>query len=159
MNRSVRIEHECENCAGTGLYSGFGEQNGAAVVCHGCTGTGKVIFEKTFKLFSRRQKTKGVKRVFQCNPGITIGERKAGKGGPLKLKDFGGISPEGWKAGKPFGPGTEMRRFVCPAWWYQSVDYKRKPGWKECGSVGSFSNCPSFKNKSKCWERFDKEKL
>lgn len=53
--------------------------------------------------------------------------------------------------------GEKMRKFTCPAWWYQSVDYEKKPDWEECIGMGSFSNCKHFKNKDFCWERFDKE--
>lgn len=150
----IEIEHECESCNSTGLYRGFAEGEGAAVVCKGCDGTGKAVFEMTYTKFTRRKKRRGVTRVFQANVGIGIGP---GKDKEHKLEDFGGMSFKDWDAGKPFGPTTEMRNFVCPAWWYQTVDYKKKPDWKECQASGGFSKCPSFKGKAKCWERFDRE--
>jgi hypothetical protein len=62
-----------------------------------------------------------------------------------------------WLVGNPFPEKGEMREAVCPAWWYQNVDYKRKPEWDECTGCGRFSDCKNFKTKEKCWERFDKE--
>jgi hypothetical protein len=50
-----------------------------------------------------------------------------------------------------------MRKYTCPAWWYQSADYKKKPNWKECLACGSFSSCKHFSIKQNCWDRFDKE--
>jgi hypothetical protein len=35
----------CEECGGTGLYSGRFEVCGAAVICHNCDGTGAVEYE------------------------------------------------------------------------------------------------------------------
>lgn len=149
----IEIEHECEACKGTGLYQGFAEHDGAAVVCNGCRGTGKAIFKMDYKEFTGRKKRHGVKRVFQANVGIGVGKA----GGKYKLEDFGGISFKDWEKGKSFGPGTEMRAFVCPAWWYQTVDYDKKPDWKECRACGSFSNCSHFEKKAECWKRFDEE--
>jgi hypothetical protein len=50
-----------------------------------------------------------------------------------------------------------MRNYTCPAWWYQSADYTKKPEWEECIACGSFSECKNFSNKEKCWEKFDAE--
>lgn len=33
---------ECQDCRATGLYSGFAEPKGTAVICHKCDGTGCV---------------------------------------------------------------------------------------------------------------------
>jgi len=52
---------------------------------------------------------------------------------------------------------SENRLFTCPAWWYQSADYEKKPRWKECLVCGSFSSCNSFVEKEKCWKRWDVE--
>jgi hypothetical protein len=158
----VRVEHECKNCSGTGLYQGFGEQkDAAAVVCSYCKGTGQRVFEEQFTPFTGRKPKKGVKRVFQTNPGIAIGTAPGcvdpQTKEPLRLDHFGGIPYKDWAAGKGFPPGSEMRRFVCPAWWYQSADSTKRPEWKECGWGQIFSDCKHFKDKSKCWERFDKE--
>lgn len=159
-SQHIRIEHECESCDGTGLYRGFAECEKVAVVCSRCKGEGKAVFEQTFKTFLGKKKRKGVDRVFQCNPGVGIGvvqaNHKTGEAA-VKLEDFGGISYKDWAASKGFPQGSEMRRFVCPAWWYQSADSTKMPEWKECEWGQIFSDCKHFKDKSKCWERFDKE--
>jgi hypothetical protein len=83
------------------------------------------------------------------------------KGEVLTLETFGGVPHEEWaklKNPNKFPPRTEMRRWACPAWWYQCVDYDLKPQWKECIGCGSFRDCSCYPDKEKCWERFDKEK-
>lgn len=141
----VHLEVECGSCKGTGLYCGFAEGPGVAVVCHTCDGSGKSVIKETYKKFTKRKSRKDVKVVVATNPGIG-----------LRVGDAG-ISYAEWKNGVPFDPGTEARKAVCPAWWYQSADYKKKPDWKECQGLGGFRQCPSFKANEKCWERWDKE--
>lgn len=157
MKKTIEFDQECQSCGGTGLYIGMAERDGAAVVCCECDGTGMEHFKHTFNEFvGRKEPTKPVRQVYQTNPGITIGE---GGSKEFKLSDFGGMSYSEWEKGSPFKVGMENRAFTCPAWWYQKADYKKKPGWDECNaSLGrSFSGCPSFQNRSKCWERWDKE--
>lgn len=36
----VKIDTECKDCGGTGLYCGFAEPKGTAVICLGCKGSG-----------------------------------------------------------------------------------------------------------------------
>jgi hypothetical protein len=62
-----------------------------------------------------------------------------------------------WEAGLPFPPKSENRAYTCPAWWYQSENYKLKPEWETCPGIGLFSSCKHFCTKEKCWERWDKE--
>lgn len=141
------IVRECQSCGATGLYRGMGERDGVAVVCHTCNGTGKETITVNWTPFETRKPARGVSVVLQTNPGICAA--------PGIVP--GGIPFEDWTAGKPFPRrGAEMRQHTCPAWWYQSADYDRKPNWKECG-WGAFSSCAHFKDKAKCWERFDKE--
>lgn len=156
--KTFEYECECESCDGTGLYVGFAERDGAAVVCSRCGGTGKQKNKIKYKTFDKKKERKGIKRVFQTNPGIGIGQghnRQTGE--KYRLSDFGGMSYEDWKSGVPFRPGMEMRQFTCPAWWYQGADYKNKPEWKECICCGSFSGCEKFGQKEKCWEKWDRE--
>lgn len=152
MKHRIELKQKCIPCGGTGLYSGMGESEGCAVVCSSCKGTGCQDFVHEYEDFEGLVEREDVKRVYQTNPGIKIGE-----GNGYRLEDFGGIPYENWKAGKPFRLGTENRKFTCPAWWYQSADYKKKPRWKECIGIGSFSSCPYFGNMEECWRRFDKE--
>lgn len=149
-----KIECACESCGATGLYVGYAERNGAAVVCHTCDGTGKVTRKIEWDEFDGRKTRRGIKRVFGVNPGIGIGENKEMG---LKLKDFGGMSYAEWRAGKKWKPGMEDRKHTCPAWFYQSFNYDLKPDWKECSCCGSFSDCESFADKGACWKRWDKE--
>lgn len=150
-----KIKVACTSCKATGLYVGMGERDGAAVVCHTCKGTGESTLE--YDDFTGRKPKPGVvKRVYQVNPGICIGT-----GNGHRLEDFGGISYAEWNSGQGFPKrGSENREFTCPKWWYQSEDYKRGPDWKECdNTLGStFSSCPYFKTKDRCWARFDEEK-
>lgn len=140
------IDIECQSCGGTGLYIGICERDGAAVVCSACKGTGCQCFE--YKPFMWRKEKRGVKRVFQSSCGICIGGN---------LEDFGGLSYDEWKSGANFPKGTENRICTCPAWYYQSVNYKLKPHWDECIEIGAFSDCKQFKCKDRCWKRWDKE--
>ena len=151
MDHLIEYDESCRPCKATGLYVGMAEKSGAAVVCHTCDGTGKHHVKIEWNDFNGRQRQDGVSRVYKTNPGICIG---AGNG--HRLEDFGGISYEDWKSGKEFVSGTENRKFTCPAWWYQSADYSKKPEWKECG-YGAFPACPSFSKKDQCWQRWDKE--
>lgn len=144
-------EAECDACEGTGLYVGIAERDAAAVVCSSCKGSGCREIVVRWKAFGGRKRRKGVRRVVQTNPGICVGE-----GHGHTLEDFGGLPYDDWERGESFGTGTEMRRFTCPAWWYQTADYSKKPDWKECG-WGAFSSCAHFCLKDECWARFDRE--
>lgn len=149
----MRIEHdeECRDCGGTGLYVGPVERDGNAVVCHRCKGTGCFRFVHEYTPFVARRKRNDIAWVVEANPGIVVG-----LGNNLRLPEFGGMPYAGWSAGKPFPRGSEMRKFVCPAWWCQSCG-KDKPDWAECG-LGRFSDCKYFPTKDKCWTRYDWER-
>lgn len=143
------IEIQCEDCRGSGLYRGMWERDGFAVVCFRCKGTGKRLFE--YVPAGPRSTKAGVTRVIQCNPGIVVGGDDP--------QEFGGMSYEDWLKGKPFPPGSEMRRFTCPAWWFQCVPGGGKPEWDWCNEgmrLGDrFSGCKRFACKERCWERWD----
>jgi hypothetical protein len=154
----IEVSERCQSCGGTGLYSGMAERDGAAIQCYTCKGTGCHQFVHTYEPFTHREKSEGVIRVYEGNPGIVIGAGGGYAGGSYSLEDFGGIPLEDWEAGKPFPPGSENRQFTCPAWWYQSVDYDKKPDWTGCKSFnGSFTSCRHFASKAACWERWDRE--
>lgn len=135
---------------------GFAEHDGAAVVCHNCKGTGKVHVVHTYEDFEGRKSRKGIKRVYRVNPGIGVG---AGHG--HTLEEFGGMPYDDWAANKKFPKGSEMRKYTCPCWYYQSADYDKAPAWRDgevqCQIRGSFSGCKHFPEKEKCWARWDKE--
>ena len=129
MTNSITIERECTVCDSTGLYIGMGERDGSAIVCYVCDGTGCVKETIKWNSFKKRKDRNKVLRVFLKNPGISIGSGVV-EGKHLYLKDFGGMTHNQWlNLAHPdvFPDGTEMRKFTCPAWWWQSVDYKKKP--------------------------------
>lgn len=57
----ITVKYECSDCDGTGLYCGFAEPKGTAVVCLGCKGKGHVT--SRFKEFTTRKKKSGVKTI------------------------------------------------------------------------------------------------
>jgi len=155
MKKVFEVEEYCANCEGTGIFVGFAEKDGAGVVCHSCDGTGCIHYVHEYEEFvQRKDVSRKIKRVYQVNPGVGIEENDE-----CSLEDFGGMPIKEWEAGLPFPPKSENRKFTCPSWWYLSANYDLKPTWDACHhSWGrSFSECPFFKTKEKCWERFDKE--
>jgi len=56
-----KIEVECSACKATGLYCGFAEPKGTAVVCRQCGGTGKKTLRGT--PFTCRKRRRNVKWV------------------------------------------------------------------------------------------------
>jgi hypothetical protein len=143
----IEYECQCKSCGGTGLYVGMAERNGAAVLCINCKGTGREVNRITYTEFDKRKKRSGVTRVYKCNPGICINDDPK----------FGGMPFSDWHKGHEFPPGHEMRNYTCPTWYYQTADYNKKPNWKECEILGSFSECKNFCNKHKCWAKWDKQ--
>ena len=152
MKKKIEVNQKCQACDGTGLYKGLGEGDGIAVVCNHCRGKGSYKFVHTYEEAGPRTLQKNVLRVIQSNPGI-----KAGEGNNCTIEDFGGVSYKEWLNTGEFPEGTEMRKFVCPAWWYQSVDYEKKPRWDECIGIGVFSQCSQFSSKQACWKKWDAE--
>ena len=146
----MKWDQECKSCSGTGLYIGFAEKDGASVICNKCKGAGKQHQYFEYTEFTGRKDNSKATHVFAVNPGIGVDNGKITPGG---------VSKEEWMADSrsPFQPGNELRQHTCPAWWYQSADYNKKPDWKECLGVGTFARCQYFPTKHKCWERWDKE--
>lgn len=60
----------CKACAGTGVYVGMGEKNGASIVCSRCRGSGAV--EEDYTPFTTRYIRDGVKTVASRSHGIVI---------------------------------------------------------------------------------------
>ncbi len=151
----IEIKAECDKCGGTGLYSGMGESDEVAVVCHRCKGTGERLIVIEYKDFTGRKERPGTLRVIEWNPGIKVGGIKSGESPP---NEFGGMDYDTWKVGMSFLPGMEMRKYTCPSWWYQGANYKKKPDWNCCPGVGrKFSSCTYFDCKASCWTRWDEE--
>lgn len=139
----------CTSCDGTGVYVGFAEIEGAAVVCSSCNGRGWSEFKFERALPERRVR-KGVTTVFRRNQGFVLSPESAG-----------GLPYEEWRGGARLSvtPTDFDRKSMCPAWYWQNNKYENKPDWKECSeSLGrSFPDCPHFKDRAKCWARSDKE--
>lgn len=154
MKHVIEFDEKCKSCDGTGLYVGIGERDGAAVVCAICKGTGCKHTVVTYEDFEKRKIREEAVHIYEVNPGITIGSNKE-----CHFTDFGGMPYKDWLDGKPFEVGMENRNYTCPCWWYQLADYEKKPNWDECSrNIGrSFSACKHFKDKAKCWERFDRK--
>jgi len=63
MNQE-KVKVECRACGGTGLYKGFAEPEGHAVVCSSCGGKGyKTGFGSGSELFTGRKKKAGIRYV------------------------------------------------------------------------------------------------
>lgn len=137
----------CENCRGTGLYVGMAERDGAAIVCHGCKGTGGVL--RTFTLFAKRELRDDVTRVYQRGCGFVIGVNP----GVCGLSDFGGVPFAEWNPEQPFPKGAEDREHTCP-YWFHGQEWKHK----RCDDSHAgqrYSDCPHFKYKTNCWALYD----
>lgn len=151
---TIEIEEECKACKGTGVYIGMAERDGAAVVCFKCEGTGCHKHSISYKKFEGRKLHPDVKWVYQCNPGVVVGNNDK-----VKFSDFGGMAYDFWKSGKEFKIGMEDRLHTCPAWYYQTCNDKLKPDWEECWSClgRPIYTCKYFDTKDKCWERWNIE--
>lgn len=146
MSKVFHADAECSACKGTGLYVGYAEGNGAAVVCQRCKGTGCDHVVVHYIPFSKRKRRDGVRRVYQANPGIGLNCHP----------DLGGMSYDDWMAGRDFPPRSEARGLVCPCQWYQTADSSKKPEWKEC-TYGVFTSCKYYAQRNQCWARWDQE--
>ncbi len=63
----MTTKFECVACSGTGLYKGFAEPPGTAVICHTCSGKG---YSDSGKVpFSGRKPKIGIQRVM-CDGGL-----------------------------------------------------------------------------------------
>lgn len=79
------IKHECAACGGTGLYCGFCERKGTAVVCLCCEGKGWVTYE--YKEFAGRKKRRGIKTINVSRGGF-IATGVGATGEPMTYKQF-----------------------------------------------------------------------
>lgn len=78
------IRAECRSCNATGLYSGFAEPEGTAVVCSSCGGTG--CQEITYKEFTKRKRKRGIRRVM-TDGGLWFA-RGAGEQPTISVEEF-----------------------------------------------------------------------
>jgi hypothetical protein len=77
----MRVEAECADCGGTGLYVGFAEAPGSASVCSNCDGTGRDVI--SYKPWSGKRKgrqgVKVVKQPWGRGTSVTYAEFQRGK--------------------------------------------------------------------------------
>lgn len=85
MMRDKIVKAECSRCSGTGLYCGFAEPKGVAVVCLGCDGTG--CEEYHYTPFVARKPKAGVKTV-QLSRGTFIGTGVGPAGTEVTYAEF-----------------------------------------------------------------------
>ena len=76
---------ECSSCNGTGLYRGFAEREGVAVVCVVCNGTG--CTKLRYKPFVKRHGRRDVKYVHRSK-GMFIGTGVGPSGGRVSYEEF-----------------------------------------------------------------------
>jgi DnaJ-class molecular chaperone len=61
LSKKYSVEAECSACGGSGVYSGWQEPKGIAVICYRCNGTGKHIID--YKPFAGRKRRKGIATI------------------------------------------------------------------------------------------------
>ncbi len=80
-----RIIIACPDCSATGLYRGFAEGPGKAVVCMGCQGQGWKPF--LYQPFTGRQPRQGIQSV-QLSQGRALPTGVGGTGEPMTYQQF-----------------------------------------------------------------------
>lgn len=95
---TITVKATCDECEGSGVYQGFAEKKGEAVVCEACDGEG--CYSITYTPFKGRTKVEGVDKVY-WSAGSTLGA--CGPiGNPVTYKEF--------RAGKMPKRPTRSRR-------------------------------------------------
>lgn len=79
------VKTECSSCSGTGLYRGFAEPPGVAVICVNCDGTG--CQEILYTPFSCRKKRYDVQTV-QRTRGTLVFAGVGPTGGTISYQEF-----------------------------------------------------------------------
>lgn len=85
------IKQECPSCHGTGLYSGFCEGPGKAVVCHGCNGRGWNHY--TYTEFTGRKHKRGIRIIQESRGSLIIGPMGGGDNPEMTYKEFEATYP------------------------------------------------------------------
>ncbi len=67
---TVKVKIECRSCCATGLYKGFAEPKGTAVVCLSCSGSGEETIQYT--PFTKRKGKQGIKIVNLSRGGLLV---------------------------------------------------------------------------------------
>ncbi len=66
----MKIIIQCSSCNGTGLYSGFAEHKGEAVICLGCRGEGWEYF--TYTEYTGRKKKAGITKISESRGSVIL---------------------------------------------------------------------------------------
>ncbi len=153
--KKIELDIECQACKGTGIYVGMGERDGAGVVCHGCDGTGKYhrVFE--YKEFNGRAKRDDVKRVYKSSYGYRFAPKKMkfDRVGEIDLTQEGVSYAEFLEGKRP----QHIREMACPMLADQSACHSMSGFTNMCDCAGRLiTECPQYKDRATCWERFDK---
>lgn len=139
----------CGSCKGTGLYKGFAEKGGAAVVCYSCKGSGKIHIRQQYESFKGRKNRDDVTRVYQTAGGYGITDQDING---IQFSQSG-TSYERWKLGDDPKPIKDLH---CPLQHYgQGTDvgeaFKKKICFDKIG-CGLISECP-LHHTGTCWDR------
>lgn len=89
MPKTLKIA--CPDCQTTGLYKGFAEAPGEAVVCLGCSGKGWKMFQ--YEEFQGRKKKPGVSRI-RLSRGSLLATGIGGHGEAITYTEFEQRFPE-----------------------------------------------------------------
>ena len=89
MKQSVKAT--CNSCKGTGLYQGFAEAKGEAVICVNCEGTGGITI--TYELFEGRKRRNGV-RTIRTSLGDFLATGVGGTGATMTYGEFEAQIPD-----------------------------------------------------------------
>jgi hypothetical protein len=84
------IEIQCPACQGRGLYSGFAEPKGTAVICLGCKGQGWAAY--TYEPFEGRRPARGIKEIRESQ-GRSLVVGVGGIGKPMTYAQFEAAYP------------------------------------------------------------------
>ena len=150
----MELDIECRACGATGLYKGMAERGACAVVCCDCKGTGKKTIH--VKEFKGRKKRDDIKRVFGGSYGYahTDKDTVAEEGGTLHFSRFGCTYEDWLKGAKP----KPMEELYCP-YIYDNQGIGNEP-FLECADEHmwscSITDCTHYKDKHKCWERWNR---
>lgn len=79
------VKAVCTDCGGSGLYCGFMEAPGEAVVCVRCQGTGCYVF--SYKPFEKRRRRRGIKTI-RKSAGAFLATGVGGVGRTMTYSEF-----------------------------------------------------------------------
>lgn len=153
---------ECPACDGTGVYSGMGEGENIAVVCHNCKGSGKYNYSYSYNDFKGKKQNKKIKRVYLDGYGYKIGSGKIDFKGIGEIDmDKEGVSYKEFIGGKM---PTHIEKLACPMTADQGKCHNIDGFVDRCNSFngGWFSlltSCKNRNNKAECWKIFNRGTL